>query len=133
MKTLILFFLLVYCHTSELLVFGGKNFNLVSITNAQSMGSQHQTLICQKLHGADFNNDGSVDEEDYSLIYLVSIHDQETVEKLTEEGFSLDLMDINALPKSSSEVLKPQIDDEDISLLYSYLTNQLPFCTMTKE
>lgn len=134
MKAILVLLLLFYCHTSDLLELTGRTFssdfkekkiffNLVSVTNAQSLGEEHQQFLCNKLRSADFDGDGLVDEEDYSFLYLVSIKDGQAMAALEEKSSLIYQMDL-----SMNESRLPVIDEDDVGQLYNYLTDQLPYC-----
>ena len=145
MKNILILFLLIYCNTFE---FIGVNlsflgieinnqtsfFNLVSQTNAQSLSREHQNTVCQKLKKADFNNDNVVDEADYSFLYLVAMKDQSALEQLHAKPALEELMDLTVqkLKDSKNKKLaqreKRNVDDQDVTLFYNYLTNNIPFC-----
>lgn len=145
MKNIIVLLSLFYCNTFDLKgsnenersFFASLNlFNFISHTTAQSLNKEHQQTICQKLKNADYNGDKKIDSADYSLIYLVSMKDQITLENVGKNPDLLYLMDlsleaIDRAPANANSENKNKISDvneQDVAVFYNYLTNNIPYC-----
>lgn len=140
MKNILLLLLLSYCNSFELIGFNSVNnnfFNIISKTTAQSINREHQHLICKKLNLADFNYDGDINGADYSILYLVAMKDQITIESLNKNADLLALMDLSLdvknrnianNSKKQNLVTVSIIDEQDVALFYNFLTNQIPYC-----
>jgi len=145
MKNILLLLMLFYCNSFELIGLNSINnnffnshafsfFNIISKTTAQSISREHQQLICQKLRAADFNSDGLIDGADYSLLYLVAMKDQTTLENLKRNSDLLPLMDLSldvsnrAIASQQREVLSRLINENDVAIFYNFLTDKIPYC-----
>lgn len=150
MKNILLLLLLFYCNSFELIGLNSNSknffnsssfsfFNIISKTTAQSINLRHQDLICEKLNAADFNNDGIINGADYSMLYLVSMKDQSTIELLQKNpdlyslmDLSLDIMNRKLASKSNDqEKYQGIINEQDVAIFYNYLTNKIPYCPYT--
>jgi len=139
MKAIFTLLFLLYCHSSNFLELASKtfnlswlqnnnqNFSLVSVSNAQALGEQQQQFICNKLRSADFTGDEQVDDADYSLLYLISIKDATALSELNDVGVAVQKLDLLVENKIALD-----INDEDVSLFYNYLTDALPYCPYLK-
>ena len=154
MKNILLLFLLFYCNSFEFFGLRSDNksflnlnsftfFNIISQTTAQSINREHQHLICEKLNAADFNNDGVINGADYSMLYLVAMRDQNTIESVQKNPDLLSLMDlsldiVNRKIASQLDNVNLQenqivINEQDVAIFYNYLTNQIPYCPYSKH
>ena len=135
MKSIFTLLLLLYCQSSNFLELVSNNTNLsrltnnnlgfsfVSVSNAQALGEQRQQSICNKLRSADFNADTQVDDVDYSLLYLISLNEATALSEMEQAGLTLNQFDL--LVDDNTIV---DINDKDVSLLYNYLIDELPYC-----
>lgn len=79
--------------------------------------------LCVKLRHSDYNKDAKVDVEDYNLLY------QEVLE-LNRPGFRSvrdheTRLQMDIVNRGESTL---HIDEEDLGMLYNYITNQLAYC-----
>lgn len=147
MKNILLLLLLFYCNSFDLIGLSSINnsffnsnsfsfFNIISQTTAQSVSKVHQQQICHKLRIADFNNDGLIDGADYSIIYLVAMRDQNTIESVQKNPNMFALMDLSldltnrsiASVESDLDENKAIVDEHDVVIFYNFLTDKIPYC-----
>ena len=141
MKNILLLLMLLYCNSFELIGLKSLNhnffnsptfsfFNIISKTTAQSISREHQHLICQKLRAADFNHDGVIDSADYSLLYLVAMKDQTTLENMKRNSDLFALMDLSLdfANRSIASKVASLINENDVAIFYNFLTDKIPYC-----
>lgn len=120
MKALLLLILLLYVSPQ---VSGPNVFELVATTNAHNLGEKYQQLICNRLRGADFNDDQQVNESDYSVLYRIMTGDEDSYLDI-QRPMVQQFLNLNG---DFHEDL-PIINDKDLALFYHYLLNQIPYC-----
>jgi hypothetical protein len=157
MKNILLFLLLFYCNSFELIGLHSDNnkdnnknffstkslsfFNIISQTTAQSINREHQESICNKLKFSDFNGDGQINGADYSMLYLVAMKDQNTIETIHKNPELFALMDLSldvlnreiAQENNEKNNYQAVINEQDVVIFYNYLTNQIPYCPFKKS
>lgn len=145
MKNILLLLMLFYCNSFELIGLNSINnnflnsaafsfFNIISKTTAQSVNSEYQSGICAKLRAADYNNDGFVDSADYSLLYLVAMKDQTTLDSLKRNSDLYGLMDLS-LDVNNRKIASTSyslINENDVAIFYNFLTDKIPYCPYRK-
>lgn len=143
MKNIIILLSLLYCNTFDFIGSSDNHhnsflssltfLNFISHTTAQSLNKEHQQAICSKLKAADYNGDKKIDSADYSLIYLVSMKDQITLENIGKNPDVVYLMDLSLktldrAPSSKKSIKISDINEQDVAVFYNYLTNNIPYC-----
>jgi hypothetical protein len=138
MKNILILLMLFYCNSFELIglkSFNNNFFNIISKTTAQSISREHQQQICNKLRSADFNNDGIIDGADYSILYLVAMKDQTTIESIRKNtdlyvlmDLSLDAINRSVASKKNNQSALSNINENDVAIFYNFLTDNIPYC-----